>query len=119
MGVFQTYDLGFSGGFGQKIDYGGEEVYYTKGGTEADARALGAFLREAGFFDGHGSKSVRVSLDGQRLVISFIVQDWVVHDARTQQEFRTLGQQASQRAFAGRPVVVELCDAYFNVKKRL
>ncbi len=79
----------------------------------------GAFLREAGFFDGHGSKSVRVSLDGQRLVISFIVQDWVVHDAPTLQEFRTLGQQASQRAFAGRPVVVELCDAYFNVKKRL
>jgi hypothetical protein len=87
--------------------------------TEADARALGAFLREAGFFDGRGPKAVRISLDGNRLVLSFIVQDWVLRDAAVQQEFRTIGRQASQRAFGGRPVVVELCDEYFRTKQKL
>ena len=52
MGVFQTYDLGFSGGFGQKIDYGGEEVYYTKGGTEADARAWARSCAKRAFSTG-------------------------------------------------------------------
>jgi hypothetical protein len=35
------------------------------------------------------------------------------------EELRQMGQQASQEAFGGRPVVVELCDEYFEVKKRL
>ena len=62
---------------------------------------------------------MRLSLDGQRLVIDFIVQKWVLQNPQVQEEFRTIGQQASQRAFGGRPVAVELCDEYFKVKKRL
>ena len=119
-GAFLAYDQYLNASFGQKIDYGGgEEVYYAKGATEADARALGSFLRQAGYFDGKGPKAVRVSLDGNRLVVSLIVQEWVLKDPEAQQELRMMGQQASQRAFSGRPVAVELCDEYFNVKKRL
>jgi hypothetical protein len=119
-GVLFTYDFFFNEGFGQKITYAsGEEVYYTKGATEADARALGESLRQSGFFDGKRPKSVRVSLDGNRLVISFIVTDRALRDPKLQDTFRTLGQQASQQAFGGRPVEVELCDQYFEVKKKL
>src|SRR5262249_49182417 len=58
--VFVSYEHFLGGPFGKSIDFGGgEEVYYTKGATEADARALGAFLREAGFFNGQGPKSVQ------------------------------------------------------------
>jgi hypothetical protein len=108
------------GGFGERVTFGGgDEIYYTKGATEADARALGAFLRESGFFDGRNPKSVRVALDDNRVIVSFIVQEWALNNPQVQQEFRTIGQQASRQAFGGRPVVVELCDEYFNVKKRL
>jgi hypothetical protein len=120
LGSFLVYDLTFYSGLGSKIDFGaGEEVYYATGVTEADARALGAFLRETGFFNGRGPKSVRLARDGDRLVLSVIVQEWVLRDWGVQQEIRTMGQQASQRAFGGRPVVVELCDEYFQVKKKL
>jgi hypothetical protein len=106
--------------FGQKIDFGGgEEIYYAWGATEADARALGAFLRQAGYFDGRSPKTARIARDGNRLVLTFVVQDWVPRDPQAQQQFRAIGQQASQLAFGGRPVAVELCDQYFNVKKRL
>jgi hypothetical protein len=118
--VFLTYDFFFNEGFGQKITYAsGEEVYYAKGATEADARALGEALHKSGFFDGKGRKSVRVSLDGNRLVISFVVKDRVLRDPKMQDAFRTVGREASQQAFGGRPVVVELCDQYFEVKKKL
>jgi hypothetical protein len=36
-----------------------------------------------------------------------------------QDAFRTVGREASQQAFGGRPVVVELCDQYFELKKKL
>ena len=118
--VFLAYDFFVDEGFGQKITYAsGEEVYYAKGATEADARALGESLRQSGFFDGKGPKSVRVSLDGGRLVISFVVKDRVLRDLKLQDAFRTIGREASQQAFGGRPVVVELCDEHFEVKKKL
>jgi hypothetical protein len=120
LGIFLMYDLYLHKSFGQKIAYaGGEEVYYGNGATEADGRALGTFLRDSGYFDGRAPKSVRVSLDGNRLVISFVVQDWALRDPQIQEQFRIIGQQASQRAFGGRPVVVELCDQYFKAKKTL
>ncbi len=118
--VFFAYNFAVQEGFGEKVEFGrGEEIYYAKGATEADARALGTFLREVRFFDGKGAKSVRITIDDNRVVIGFIVQDWVLRDFQVQQEFRNIGQQASQRAFGGRPVTVELCDEYFDVKKRL
>jgi hypothetical protein len=119
-GVLFFLELRFGRGFGPKIEYaGGEEIYYTKGATEADARALGAFLRGVGFFDGQSPKSVQVSFDGKRPVIAFVVEDWTLEDPQLHQEFRTIGQQASERTFGGRPVEIHLCDEYFNVKKRL
>jgi hypothetical protein len=119
LGIFLTYDYYFDEGFGQKIDYGGSEVFYAKEVSETDARALGTFLRESGFFDDSHPKSVRLSLDRDRLVICFIVREAAVNDPQVQQGFQSIGQKASQRAFGGRPVVVELCGEDFTVKKRL
>jgi hypothetical protein len=113
-------NVAFDAGYGPKIDLGhGQEVYYAKGATEADARALGNFLREAGFFDDENPAAVRVSRDGNRTVISFIVQARAVHDVEAQDTLRQIGRQASQEVFGGRPVVVEMCDGEFKVKKRL
>jgi hypothetical protein len=105
---------------GTKIEFGaGEEIYFAQGATEADARALGAFLRQDGYFDGRGPKSVLLARDGDRMVISFVVQNWVLHDVHTQQQFRAIGQQAAQRALGGRPAEVRLCDEQLQVKKKL
>jgi hypothetical protein len=121
MGVFMGVFVGFDSFLlDKKVDFGGgEEVYYTKDTTEAEARALGAFLREVGFFNKSGPKSVRLSRAGNRMVVAFVVQNWVLNDAKVQQEFRTIGKQASDKAFNGRPVEVQLCDEYFQVKKKL
>jgi hypothetical protein len=120
LGSFVAYSFITSGGIGERIDFGGgEEIYYAEGATEIDGRALGTFLRDVGFFNGQSPKTVRLSVEGNRLVISFVVQEWVLHDPRALEEFRTIGQRASQQAFRGRPVVVELCDEYLEVQKRL
>ena len=105
--------------FGPKIEFGGGQgVYYNDGATQADAWALGTFLKRDGFFNGQGA-SVRVSRPRGRLVIDFIVQDWVLKDAGAQRETKLLGQDAAQQAFGGEPVEVHLCDEFFRVKKKL
>jgi hypothetical protein len=105
---------------GRKIDFGGgEEVYYTKGASEADATALGAFLCETGRFTGQGPKAMQVSRDDNRFILSFIVLESALNDRQVHQDFRAIGQEASLRAFGGRAVKVHLCDEYFNVKKEL
>lgn len=120
LGIVLPWEPYFSEGFGQRIDYdGGNELYYTKGVTETDARTLGAFLCESGFFNGRHPKSVQISRDGKLLVISFIVRKSALNDQEVQQGFRAIGQRASQHAFGGRPVVVNLCDEEFNAMKRL
>src|SRR5262249_60420305 len=105
---------------GKRIDFGGgQEIFYGQGATEADARALGAFLREAGVFDGTRPLSFQVARDGDRVAVSVIVADKERNDPNAERDFREFGQEASQRAFGGRPVEVRLCDPYFNVLKRI
>jgi hypothetical protein len=119
-GAFLAYEHRLRSHFGKRVDFGGgQEVFYGQGATEADARALGALLREVGVFNNTGPKSIQVSCDGNRVAISIIVADKDLNDPDAEREFHEFGQKASQRAFGGRPVEVRLCDDRFNVKRRI
>jgi hypothetical protein len=118
IGVVEEFGLGNR--FGARVDFGNkQEVYFTRGATEADAHALGGVLRQAGFFDGQAPASVQVARDGEQMIVAFVVQPWALNDVQIQREFRDLGQQASAQAFAGRRVEVWLCDEFFEAKKKL
>jgi hypothetical protein len=115
-----AYDTIGDDRFGTRVDFGGgQEIYYTQGATEADARALGDVLRRAGFFDGRTPAAVQVAREGERVIVAFIVQPRVLNNLQDQQFFRALGVQASAQAFAGRPIEVRLCNEFFEVKKKL
>jgi hypothetical protein len=96
----------------------GEEIYYGRDVSEAEARGLGEVLREAGLFNGRGHKTVRLTRsDGRPRV-------WVVlterhHDPVAAVQFDRLRRQVSQRVFSGGPVEMVLCDENLNVKKTL
>ncbi len=121
LGIFFGVSLVIDGLYlGQKVEFGGgEEIYYTSGATESEARALGSFLREAGYFDGRSPKSVRISHEGGEVVVAFVIQSWTVNDVEAQRELRDMGQQASRKVFNGRKVVIHLCDEYFTIKRTL
>src|SRR5262249_51694600 len=117
---FLAYERHLHSGLGTRIDFGGgQEVFYTQGATEADARALGAYLRQAGVFDGRRPMSFLVARDGNLVVVSMIIADKELNDPDAERDFREFGQEASQQAFGGRPVEVRLCDEQFTVKRRI
>jgi hypothetical protein len=114
------YESFFFASLGQKITYGRQEELYFKGGvTRAEADLLGRLLQEAGYFNGHGGKTVQVSREGSRFAIAFVVARRAWEDAEIQQEFRTLASLASEKVFDGRLVEVRLCDENMRVRKKL
>jgi hypothetical protein len=119
LGAYFGYDA-FLKPPGSKITLAsGDEVFYRPGGTIIDARALGTFLTETGYFTGQPPKRVMISRDGPRLVLWFVVEPSVLKDAKAQREFRDLGRQAALRAFGLQSVDVLLCNWQFRVDKKL
>jgi hypothetical protein len=118
--VVVVYDHFETDALGTKVEFpGGDEIYYAKGATEADARALGTHFLVTGFFNGRHPKSVQVTRDADEIVISFVVQKRALKDPLVQEGFRTIAEEASAEAFPGRRVKVQLCDEDFSVKEKL
>ncbi len=94
-----------------------EVIYYGRDVTEAEARTLGRVLRERGFFDGVGEKSVWLRKEGQDYVVSVALL-FGFDDPHVSQQFRDLARQVSSE-LGGKPVRVELCDTWETPKKKL
>ena len=104
-------------GLGERIVFsrpGGEaeEVFYTRGVEEEDARRLGRFLQEHGYFDGQSSKTVRLTRDGEGFTVAFVVRADAWDEPEVVEEMGRLGRALSQGPFAGRPVTIHLCDGW-------
>jgi hypothetical protein len=120
IGGGMLYEVGWHAGLGEKLTFGpGEEVYYAKGVTQADANKVGQRLKAEGFFDGGGAKTVLLSRQGGRPIVSFVIRQEALNNPQVLQFFRELSRQLSQEVFAGQPVEIRLCDEYLHVKKTL
>ncbi len=106
--------------WGRKINYGpSEEVYYTGGATEAEARQLGRVLMEEGVFDGSSEAAVQLKKEGETFVVSFLVQEGAWDRKDIVDFYRELQPTLSARAFDGKPAEVRLCDTDLVVKKTI
>jgi hypothetical protein len=115
-----TFETIFSDEWSQKLVFGpGEEVYYTRDVTEAEARRLGQFLQEDGYFAGRGPSSVQLSRETDRIVVSFVVKRNAWKDPQIVAGFREIGQDISTRLYGGRLVEVRLCDEELTVQKKV
>lgn len=116
-GILQKLGLGGES-YGEKVDFGnGEEVYYKGDATEQDARKLGAFLRNTGYFDGSGSKSVQIVKDSGTIMIRFVVKDGIWNQESYVSKFKDYGSQISSELYGGQQIEVHLCDTSFNTQK--
>jgi hypothetical protein len=120
VGAIFAYAVFFEEGMGKKLTFGaGEEVYYTSGVTEAEARQLGGALQSEGYFNGKGAKTVQVSKQGDRYVVSFVLQPGAWNKPDVLHAFGQFRPQLSQKAFGGKPVELRLCDENMETKKTI
>jgi hypothetical protein len=106
--------------FGSKVDFGsGHEVYYKGGATETEAKRVGESLTMLGFFNADGPASVQVVKEGETFLVRFVTVDSAWSDPEAKTGFSYIGWSLSQSCFAGKPVVIELCDTSFDTKTRV
>jgi hypothetical protein len=101
------------------VSYGAHhEVQYTRRASEADAKIVGDYLRDAGLFAADHGVTVRVSHEHGALVVSFVMNDDAWDSAEVISEFTSLRAQLAP-LFPSDKVVIALCDDGFDVHRTI
>ena len=103
------------------VSFGADQtVFFEKGATEADARALGQALQALGFFDGKSGKDVYLEGEGAGVSVGFILpKEGAWDEPGMIQGFEQLRGELQQDAFAGRHVSIRLCNEWIMTKRTL
>ena len=87
-----------------------QDVQYADGATTADARLVGSYLMQKGFFSANGEgKTDRVERTRGDVVVSFVIQDGAWNQAMVQLAFTEVRKELAD-TFPGQQVTVHLCD---------
>jgi preprotein translocase subunit SecF len=100
-------------GYGTKLEFNGGDLYYTNNVTEAEAKKLGAYLTENGFYDGT-PKSVQLDKSGSTYQFRMVVQPEKQNDEATAEILKEFGSQVSSAVFNNAPLEVHICDDQFK-----
>ena len=111
--VFPTSDLG------EQITFGDNDIHYTEGATEQEARALLGVLRGTFGMTEETGMSVQLRRHGDAYVVAFVLQDDAWNDPDILAEFRDVAFEASADIFDNRPVIVELRDDVWELKRTI
>ncbi|MBK6729777.1 MAG: hypothetical protein IPG60_02035 [Bacteroidetes bacterium] len=115
LGVIISLLLVACTGYGNRLDFNGGELYYTKAIDKEEANALGNYLVEQNFFSGD---KISVQIDKVEEVYQFKMVS--KEDAEANPENVTNAQSfamsLSNEVFNGAPVNFYFCDSYFKTK---
>ena len=106
-------------GFGSKVtftDTKGEVYYKGDGVTEADANAVGKFLKDQQFFlNDDKERSVQITKVNGRIQARFVVdQKAIATIPNVDESFAIIGASMSKNVFNNTPVDVIYTDDYFK-----
>lgn len=102
--------------YGEKLEFNGGELYYTKNVTEAEAKKLGEYLVKEGFYDGK-MKTVQLDKEGGTYQFRMVVIEEKRNDESTLEIFKTFASQISKDVFADAPVEIHVCDENLKTLK--
>ncbi|CAN5517939.1 hypothetical protein BH10ACI1_BH10ACI1_25710 [soil metagenome] len=95
--------------YGTRLEFNGGEIYYTKNSNESDAKKLGQYLIEKGFFNGT-EKSVQLDKSGSTNQVRIVIQPGQENDEKLAETLKNLARELSGEVFGGAPTEIHLCD---------
>ena len=102
--------------YGEKLEFNGGDLYYTKNVTEAEAKKLGEYLVKQEFFDGK-EKTVQLDKEGGTYQFRMVVIKEKRNDDSTLEIFKTFASQISKDVFNDAPVELHVCDENLKTVK--
>jgi hypothetical protein len=103
---------------GKKLMFNEGELYYTANVTEDQAKKLGDYLVQEGFFDGN-RKTVQLDRNGDVIQFRCVVKEEYREDERQLKNLRFISHELSLNVFEGADVEVHVCDDRMKTLKVL
>lgn len=101
-----------------EVSPAGEQVYYTGAATRGDAQKFGSALREIGFFDGKGAKTVIIDKGAESTSVAFVVAEGAWENEATVRYYDATARSCAP-SFTQLPIKLKLMDANCTVGKEL
>jgi hypothetical protein len=102
-----------AGVWGNKLTFNGGDLYYVSSVKETEAKKLGEYLTQGGFFDG---SPISVQIQKSRDIWEFrmVVKQGYEKDEKIVEDMKEVAAELSKNVFEGAPVNVHLCDSQFK-----
>jgi len=105
------------GNYGKKKMFDNTELYYTDKVTEAEADAVGEYLKEQGFTEGEDTKTVQLTKEGDTYQFRMVVKEGYEKDEEYIAIAEAFAYNLSEVVFEGKEVEVHLCDTKLETLK--
>lgn len=99
----------FLSSYGTELTFNGGQLFYTSSVTEAEAKKLGQYLVENGFFDGN-LKTVQINKSGNTYEFRMVVKKGIEQDESMVLAAKMLAIELSESVFNNAPVDIHFCD---------
>src|SRR5210317_1724895 len=104
------------GQHGKRLEFNGGEVYYTSSVTEKEAKKLGKYLVDSGFFDGN-EKTVQLDKSGDVYQCRMVIKKGYESDSDYLDLTKIFALRLTRDVFNGDKAEVHLCDEYLKTLK--
>ena len=104
---------------GTRLEYNGNELYYTKNVTEAEAKKLGEYLFNGGAYASENKGTIQLDKSGETYQVRIVVKEGTDKDENYQKVIAGFAKGISKNVFNGAKVEVQLCDDKLNTLKTI
>ena len=102
-----------------KLEFKKGELYYTENTTEAEAKKLGEYLLEQGYFDDTETRTVQLDKKEGKIHVRFVVKEEYQTNPKALEIFTPIGAELSKAVFGGAPIVIDICDEALETKQTI
>ena len=100
--------------WGERLKYEGSDLFYTSAITESEARKLGDYLLESGFFQKDNTVTTQITKEGDVYLFRMVVKGDKGEDMEFLEKVGIFAAQLSRYVFDGKQVGIHLCDKQFK-----
>jgi hypothetical protein len=103
--------------YGEKLQYGKSDLYFTENVNKEEAKKMGDFLQASQFFPVDKKISIQLDKASDTFLFRMVVMDSFVNDSSYIETAKLMVSEMSKNAFAEKPVIMHFCDQYFKTVK--
>ncbi len=102
-----------SNNIGKELNFNGSQLFYMPQVTEAEAKRLGQYLVDIGFFDDE-EKSVQIKRKDKTYQFRMVAKKGIERDPAVITGLKEFCTQLSENVFNNAPIEIHICDDYFE-----